>query len=114
MAALQGALGLRVAGLEDDPAEAELAAVGGEGLCRAPAAGVDRALAVPDELLGQGAEAGEAAVHAPGDVAELLGEDQRASEGARVGKLGKTPLFNRQKWSGFQPALTTGGLPSCC
>src|SRR5665811_2129725 len=88
MAALQGALGLGVAGLEDDPAEAELAAVGGEGLCRAPAAGVDRALAVPDELLGQGAQAGETAAHAPGDVAELLGEDQRPGEGARVGKLG--------------------------
>jgi hypothetical protein len=49
---------------------------------------VDRALAVPDELCWQGSEPRQAAVHAPGDVGKLLGEDERPGESARVGKLG--------------------------
>lgn len=49
---------------------------------------MNRALAVPDQLLGQGAETAQAAVHAPGDVAELFAEDQSAGEGSRVGELG--------------------------
>jgi hypothetical protein len=85
VAALECALGLTVAWVEDDPAERELAAEGEEVFRRA-ALGRDRALAVPDELLGQRAEALEAARHPEGDVCELLREDERAGEGARVGQ----------------------------
>jgi hypothetical protein len=47
VAALERALGLAVARVEDDPTERELAAEGEEVLGR-PALGSDRALAVPD------------------------------------------------------------------
>src|SRR3954451_20001990 len=53
-----------------------------------PTSRVDRALAVPDELLGQGTEAREAAAHAEGDVFELLREDERCGERARIAELG--------------------------
>lgn len=76
--ALERPLGLAVAGVEDDPADRELAAEGGERLGGAPAAGVDRVLAVPDHLLGQGAEAGDATVH-PQEMSATRskGRDQR-------------------------------------
>jgi len=77
--ALQQPLGLRVPGVEDHPANAELAAKGGERL-RGTAERGDRALAVPDELLGQRADPAEAAAQAPEDVRRLLGEDQRAGD----------------------------------
>src|SRR5512133_4168912 len=64
MRALQRTLGLRVARLEDQPANAQLPAEAGERVCRLAAAGVDRALAVPDERLGQRAQACQAARHA--------------------------------------------------
>src|SRR5215216_225860 len=85
--ALERPLGLAVAGVEDHPARRELAAEGGEGVGRAPTARVDRPLAIPDQLLRQGAEPPKAAAHAPGDVGPLLREDERPGEGAREGQL---------------------------
>jgi hypothetical protein len=80
MRALQRALGLRVARLEDQPADPELATEAREGVGRLPAAGVDRALAVPDQRLGQRPEPAQAAAHAEQQVRRLLGEHQRARE----------------------------------
>ncbi|MCA1703187.1 MAG: hypothetical protein LC808_07905, partial [Actinobacteria bacterium] len=54
--ALERPLGLGVASRKDPPADRELTAEGGKALARATAPGVDRALAVPDERLGQRAE----------------------------------------------------------
>ncbi len=48
--ALEHALGLAVAGIEDHPAEPELAAEGRELVCRLTPAAVDRPLAIPDRL----------------------------------------------------------------
>jgi hypothetical protein len=70
--ALQEALGLGVARLKDPPADRELPAIGGKALDRATAAGVDRALTVPDQGLGQTAELAEAAVHPPEQVGKGL------------------------------------------
>jgi hypothetical protein len=64
----------------------ELAAESEQALGRAPL-GRDRALAVPDQLAGQGAQAPKAARHPESDVGELLREDERADKGARVGQL---------------------------
>src|SRR5688572_20466028 len=64
------------------------AAEAGKSVGRLAAAGVDRALAVPDQRLGQRTETGQAARHAKRDVLPLLGEDQRAGERARVAELG--------------------------
>jgi hypothetical protein len=55
-----------------------LARSSGELLARAARTGVDCAPAVPDELLGQRAEALETAAHAEREVRELLREHQRA------------------------------------
>src|SRR6266516_4178101 len=71
VASLERSLGLAVAGIEDHPAERELPAEGEE-LLRRLTLGGDRALAIPDELGGQGAQAGQAAAHAEGDVLKLL------------------------------------------
>jgi len=81
--ALEHSFGLRVAWVEDDPADAELPADGGELVGRPAAAGVDRALAVPDELLGQRADPLQRAPQTPQDVGRLLGEDKRAGDHAR-------------------------------
>src|SRR5437879_2680777 len=86
VASLERALGLAVAGVEDHPAERELPAEGEE-LLRGLTLRGDRALAVPDELRRQGAEALQAAAHAEGDVLKLLGEHERAGERARIGKV---------------------------
>jgi hypothetical protein len=64
----------------------ELAAESEQALGRPPL-GRDRALAVPDQLAGQGAQAPKAARHPESDVGELLREDERADKGARVGQL---------------------------
>lgn len=85
--ALERALRLAITGREDDPADRKLPAESRERVGRAPAAGVDRALAVPDQLARQRVEPAQATVHAPRDVAELLGEDQRAGERTRVRQL---------------------------
>jgi hypothetical protein len=50
MKSLEHALGLAVAGIEDHPAEPELAAEGRELVCRLTPAAVDRPLAIPDRL----------------------------------------------------------------
>ena len=50
-------------------------------------AAADRALAIPHELRRQGSEAHKAAAHAEGDVGELLGEDERRGERARIREL---------------------------
>ena len=84
--ALEGPLGLAVAGVEDDPAQRELAAEGEERLGRLTARR-DRTLAVPNELCRQRTEPLKAAAHAPGNVGKLLREDQGAGKGARVGQL---------------------------
>src|SRR5438270_7695247 len=86
VASLERPLGLAVAGVEDHPAERELPAEGEE-LLRGMTLGGDRALAVPDELGGQGAQASQAAAHAEGDVSELLGEHERGGKCARIGQL---------------------------
>jgi hypothetical protein len=78
--ALERPLGLGTARVEKDPADGEPAAEGGELLGRAAIPGVERALAVPDELLRQRPEPMKTAAHAPGDVAELLREDERAAK----------------------------------
>ena len=56
----------------------------GERLGRAPAAGVQAGLAVPDQRLRQRAERPQAAPDAEQQLRRLLGEDQRAGAGARV------------------------------
>lgn len=53
------------------------AAEGGELLGRATAAGVQGALAVPNDRLGEGAEEDQAAGDAPEQIGRLLSEDQR-------------------------------------
>ena len=82
--ALQHALGLGIAGLEDAPVDRQGAAEGEEGLGGATGTGVDRPLAVPDHRLGQGAELGDAAAHPPDQVGDLAREDQRPGTGAGV------------------------------
>jgi hypothetical protein len=59
--ALDDTLRLGVVGLEEVPADAQLAAEGGEGIGRAPVPRMERALPVPNERVGQAAEQGEAA-----------------------------------------------------
>ncbi len=85
---LDDALRLRVVRLEEAPAEPELAAESGEGLGRAALAGVQGALAVPDERLRQRAEGDETAPDPVQQVGRLLGEDEAAGAGARVGQAG--------------------------
>ena len=87
--ALERSLGLGVASVEDDPADPELAAEGGKALGRLPAAAVDRRLAIPDQLLGQAPQPLEAAAHPQAQIRELLREDQRRGERARVAELGR-------------------------
>src|SRR6516165_1514933 len=81
------ALGLWVFGLQDAPADRELAAEGGELLAWATAALVDRAPAVPDEGLGQAAEEAQAAVHPEGQIVEAPREHQGAGGRPREPKL---------------------------
>jgi hypothetical protein len=83
LVALDDPLGLRVARFAEDPAHRPGAAEGGELLRRPPAAGAQGALAVPDELLRQGAEEGEAAGDPPDQVGGLIGEDERRGGGPR-------------------------------
>jgi hypothetical protein len=77
---LQHALGLRVPGLQDDPADAELPAEAGQLDGRPAAAGMDRALTVEDQLLRQHPDPAQAAPDTPQDVRRLPGEDQRARD----------------------------------
>jgi hypothetical protein len=84
--ALDRALRLRIARLQEVPAERELAQEGGEGLARPACAGVQRSLAVPDERLGQRAELLEAAPDPVQEVGRFLGEDERAGSNPGVGK----------------------------
>src|SRR5215211_1473587 len=88
MQALERPLCLAVARIEDDPADPELPAEGGELRRRLTAASVDRALAVPDHPLGQRAELRQAAAHPPEHVGGLLGEDERRGAGAGVARAG--------------------------
>jgi hypothetical protein len=88
MRALKRPLGLRVARLEDQPANPERAAEPDQRIGRLAAAGMDRALAIPDELLRQRAKDGQTAGHAEGDVLPLPREHQRAGDRARVAQLG--------------------------
>jgi hypothetical protein len=87
VAALQRALGLRIGRLEDQPANRQLAVEAGEHVGRASAAGVDRALAIPDQRLRQRAKPAQTAAHPQQHVGRLLGEHQRAGDRARVAKL---------------------------
>ena len=68
--------------LEEAPAEPKLAQEGGEGPGRAPPAGVQSALPVPDERLRQTAKPPETASHPGEEVGRLLREDERAGAGA--------------------------------
>jgi hypothetical protein len=86
MAALQRALGLAIAGVEDHPAQRELAAERQEVIGRA-APRRDRALAIPDQLARQRPQPRQAAAHPERDIRELLRKHQRAGERARVGQL---------------------------
>src|SRR5439155_23477420 len=71
---LDDALRLRIARLEEAPADGELAAEGGERLRRATAAGVQRALAVPDQRLRQAAELQETLANPVQEIGRLLRE----------------------------------------
>src|SRR5207249_4141879 len=83
---LDHALRLRIPGLEETPTDPQLAAEGGKRVGRAAAAGVQRALTVPDERLGQRAELRQATADPAQQVGRLLREHQRTSAGARVGQ----------------------------
>src|SRR3954465_8576901 len=67
MRALQHALGLRITGVEDTPADLELPTEAGDRGGRAAAAGVDRTLAVPHQLLRQRADLQPSAPRRPAD-----------------------------------------------
>ncbi len=83
LVALDDPLGLRVAGLAEDPADRQGAAEGGELLGRPPAAGVQGALAVPDDLLAAGRRGRPGSGRCPRSGRGLLGEDQRRGGGPR-------------------------------
>jgi hypothetical protein len=86
--ALDNPLGLGIARLAEVPAERELAEIGGKAVGRLTVGLAKRALAVPDRGGGQATELAQAAVHAPADVGELLGEDERAGAGPRPAQAG--------------------------
>jgi hypothetical protein len=79
---LELTLRLRISGLEDHPAELELTAEQSERLGRT-AAGGDRRLAVPDQLVWQRSEPPQVARQPEQDVRCLLGEDQAGGDRAR-------------------------------
>jgi hypothetical protein len=81
---LDHALRLRIAALEETPADAELAAEGRERLGRMTAAGMQRAFPVPDERLRQPAQLADHAADPVEQVRRLLRKDQRAGACARV------------------------------
>jgi hypothetical protein len=83
---LDDALRLRIARLEEAPADLQLTAEGGEGLGRAADACVQRSLPVPDERLRQRTQLGEALADPVQEVGCFLREDERAGAGARVGQ----------------------------
>jgi hypothetical protein len=81
---LDDPLRLRVARLEETPADPELAAEGGEWIGRPAAAGMQRALAVPDQRLRQTAQLDQTRANPVQQIGRLLREHQRAGTGARV------------------------------
>src|SRR5207245_9580406 len=83
---LDDALRLRILGLEETPADPQLAAQGRERLTRAALAGVQRPLAIPDQRLRQRAQLRQAVADPIQEVGRLLREDERAGAGARVGQ----------------------------
>ena len=72
---------------QDHPADAELPAERGERVGRAAAAGVDRALPVPDQLLRQRPDPPQRATQPPEHIRRLLREHQRARNHARPAQL---------------------------
>lgn len=84
--ALKLPLGLTVAGVENDPADLQLAAERKGRLGRPPAAR-DRGLPVPDQLLRAHTKPAEVPRQTPENVRRLLGEHERASERARRTRL---------------------------
>src|SRR5262249_54667235 len=81
---LNHTLRLRIFGLEEAPADAELAAESSERLGWPAAAGVQRALAVPDQRLRQPAQPTKTLADPMQQVGRLLREHERAGAGARV------------------------------
>jgi hypothetical protein len=73
-----------VARLEDQVPDRELAEQAGISLGRAPAAGVERALAVRDEQLGQAAEPPDPAADRPQQIGCLLREDEPGRDRPRT------------------------------
>src|SRR6266536_2853735 len=80
---LDHALRLRIARLQEAPADPQLAAEGGERIGRAAAARVQRALAVPDERLRQRTQFRKTVADPVEQVGRLLREHQRAGAGTR-------------------------------
>jgi hypothetical protein len=70
--ALDDAIRLGIARVEEVPGDPELAAKGGERLTRPAAAGVQRSLPAPDELLRQTTKLREATADSPEQVRRLL------------------------------------------
>ena len=95
------ALGLAIAGIEDQPARRQRAAEGGELVGGLAAAAVHRRLAVPDQGLWHRAEGLEAAAHPPEKVGRRRREDERRRERPRVAERG-----------GDQPASRAASAPS--
>ena len=86
MLTLELPLRLRVTGVEDDPADLQLAAERQERLAR-PAAGGNRRLAVPHELLRTHPQPRQRARQPGENVRRLLAEHQSARERARPARL---------------------------
>ena len=82
----------------------------GERVGRAAAAGMQRALAVPDQRLAAAPRAGTDSGRSRQQVGHLLGEDQRASAGARLAQTRRPPPSRRGTDRG-RPRSRRGRLP---
>ena len=82
---VRASVSLGIAGAGDDSAEGSCPQKARRGSVGSHFGAI--ALAIADELSGQGTQPLRAAAHRPGDVRGLLREDERAGEGARVGQL---------------------------
>ena len=115
--ALQHPFGLRVGRRQDHPTDAELPAETGKRIGRPASAGVDRALPVPDQFLGQHPDPLERPAETPEHVRRLFREHQRARDDARPTQLdghhvaaARLPVADRDRLSRL-PQVALHQLP---